>query len=468
MPEIFTPSAASAVSVLAVNGESFAEWNREAPEHARNWVKASNFKAETGNLLLIPNGEGILDRVLVGASDPTDMWTYGDLPKRLGAGTFRIGNNLGADEATHAAVAWGLGCYDFNRYTGKPNEFATLVWPEQVDRDRARTTVEACGLVRDLINTPANDMGPDDLDRAARSLARTHGARVSVTAGDDLLYANYPTIHAVGRAAANAPKLIDLRWGDPAHPKLTLIGKGVCFDTGGLDIKPAGGMLRMKKDMGGAAHVLGLAHMVMAAGLPVRLRVLIPAVENSISGNAMRPLDIVRTRKGLTVEIGNTDAEGRLILCDALSAAMGERPDLVIDCATLTGAARVALGTELPALFANDDDAAGALVRAGRAVDDPTWRLPLHAPYDRMLESEAADLCNVSEGGMGGAITAALFLQRFVEPDIPWVHIDMMAWNVANRPGRPKGGEAQFIRGAMHMLMERYSADGKATPQITP
>lgn len=464
MQEIFTTEAADAISLLAVNGELFAEWNRGAPRHARTWAEASNFRAETGDLLLVPGHGGDVGQVLVGASDPSDMWTYGDLPKRLGAGTFRIANDMGVGEATRAAVAWGLGCYAFNRYTGKPNAFATLVWPDRADRNRAGATVEACRLVRDLINTPANDMGPDELDRAARSLARTHGARVSTTAGENLLYANYPTIHAVGRAAANAPRLIDLCWGDPAHPKLTLIGKGVCFDTGGLDIKPAGGMLRMKKDMGGAAHVLGLAHMVMAAGLPVRLRVLIPAVENSISGNAMRPLDIVRTRKGLTVEIGNTDAEGRLILCDALSEAMGERPDLVIDCATLTGAARVALGTELPALFANDDDVAEALARAGRAVDDPTWRLPLHAPYDRMLRSNAADLCNVSEGGMGGAITAALFLQRFVEPDVPWVHVDMMAWNVANRPGRPEGGEAQFIRGAMHMLLERYPAGGTVPP----
>ena len=310
--------------------------------------------------------------------------------------------------------------------------------------------------MRDLINTPANDMGPERLEAAVRQLGERHGAQVSSIVGDELLAQNYPTIHAVGRAAAIAPRLIDLVWGDEDRPKLTLVGKGVCFDSGGLDLKPPAGMRLMKKDMGGAANMIGLAHMVMAAALPVRLRLLVPAVENSVSGNAMRPMDVIRTRKGLTVEIGNTDAEGRLILCDALAEASSESPDLILDCATLTGAARTALGADLPALFCNDDAVATALLAAGDAEQDPVWRMPLYRPYRKMLSSDVADLNNVSEAPLAGAVTAALFLERFVEPGTPWAHMDMMAWNREARPGRPRGGEAQFIRGAMAMLRRRY------------
>ena len=300
-------------------------------------------------------------------------------------------------------------------------------------------------------------MGPERLEAAVRELGKRHGAQVSSIVGDDLLAQNYPTVHAVGRAAAVAPRLIDLVWGDEDRPRLTLVGKGVCFDSGGLDLKPPAGMRLMKKDMGGAANMLGLAHMVMAAGLPVRLRLMIPAVENSVSGNAMRPMDVIRTRKGLTVEIGNTDAEGRLILCDALAEASGESPDLILDCATLTGAARTALGADLPALFCNDDAAAAALLESCEAEQDPAWRMPLFQPYRKLLSSDVADMNNVSDGPMAGAITAALFLERFVEPGVAWAHVDMMAWNRENRPGRPRGGEAQFIRGAMAMLRRRYA-----------
>jgi leucyl aminopeptidase len=315
------------------------------------------------------------------------------------------------------------------------------------------------------VNTPAEDMGPAELAAAARSLARAHGARAAVITGDALLQRNYPTIHAVGRASARAPRLIDLRWGAKG-PRITLVGKGVCFDSGGLDLKPAAGMEIMKKDMGGAAHVLGLAGMIMAAKLPVRLRVLIPAVENSVSGNAFRPLDIIRTRKGLTVEVGNTDAEGRLVLCDALAEAMTEKPDLVVDCATLTGAARVALGPDLPAMFANDDATAEALLRHGLAEDDPLWRLPLHAGYRTMLDSKIADMNNVSSGSFAGAITAALFLEAFVDAAVPWVHLDLYAWNPRAKPGRPEGGAAMGLRALYALIAERAGKGGKTkTPR---
>ncbi len=359
--------------------------------------------------------------------------------------------------ATAAATGWALGGYRFERYKStKARKLPTLVWPARADKARANAMAESISLVRDLINTPAEDMGPSELAAAARALGRSHKADVKVITGDALLKQNYPTIHAVGRASDDAPRLIDLTWGRKSDPKVTLVGKGVCFDTGGLDLKPAAGMLRMKKDMGGGAHALGLAHLIMALKLRVRLRVLVPAVENNVAGNAFRPLDVITTRKGITVEIGNTDAEGRLVLCDALVEADSENPDLILDFATLTGAARVALGTDLPALFCNNDKLAADLAKAGDAVEDPMWRLPLWRPYRQLLESKVADINNVSEGGFGGAITAALYLQEFVKDTTPWAHFDMMAWNVAGKPGRPAGGEAQALRAVFEMLEKRY------------
>jgi leucyl aminopeptidase len=323
------------------------------------------------------------------------------------------------------------------------------VWPAGIDRAAIRRAIAAVSLVRDLINTPAEDMGPPHLAEAAKSVAKAHKAKFSVIVGDDLLKKNYPAIHAVGRAAARPPRLIDMSWG-ASGPRLALVGKGVCFDSGGLDLKPASGMLLMKKDMGGAALMLALAQMIMDAGLKIRLRVLIPAVENAVGGNAYRPLDVIRTRKGITVEIGNTDAEGRVILCDALAEAQsgkaGDKPDLILDAATLTGAARVALGPDLPALFCNDDDIAEALLRHGKAEDDPFWRMPLHKGYRRMLDSKVADINNVSDGSYAGAITAALYLQEFIDPGTRWAHIDTLAWNLRDRPGRPEGGEALGLR----------------------
>ena len=319
--------------------------------------------------------------------------------------------------------------------------------------------MRAAYLVRDLVNTPAEDMMPQHLAEAARALAEEFGAQFTEIVGDELLVRNYPLVHAVGRASVHAPRLLDLRWGDPAHPRLTLVGKGVCFDSGGLDIKPASGMRWMKKDMGGAAHVLGLARLVMATGLPVRLRVLVPTVENAISGSSFRPGDVIRSRKGLTVEIENTDAEGRLVLCDALAEAGTEEPALLIDFATLTGAARVALGTDLPGFFTNDDALADALALAGEAERDPVWRLPLFKPYRRELESQVADLLNCSTNGFGGAITAALFLQRFVPKGIDWLHFDLNAWNVSERAGRPKGGEAMGLYATFRYLEQRFGED---------
>jgi leucyl aminopeptidase len=330
------------------------------------------------------------------------------------------------------------------------------VWPENADRGRVERLAAAVFLARDLANTPAGDLGPEELAGEAMRVAKAAGARHRVIVGDDLLAENYPTIHAVGRASTRAPRLVDIVWGDEAAPKVTLVGKGVCFDTGGLDLKTASGMRLMKKDMGGAAIVLGLAQAIMDTGLPVRLRVLLPCVENAVSGNAMRPLDIVRTRKGLTVEVGNTDAEGRLILCDALAEASTENPELLIDMATLTGAARVALGPELAALFCNDQALAKGLLAAAVAEEDPMWRMPLWRPYRKMIDSKVADINNVSESTHAGAITAALYLQEFVDPGIPWAHLDVMAWNPQSRPGRPEGAEATALRALYAHIAQRF------------
>lgn len=456
-----------ATALVAVAEGGLEDWLREQPPAVRTWVKGTRFAAKPGDHALVPDADGNLATVLVGVAPGADIWSYAGLPGALPEGDYRIETALDAPAASAAALGWALGCYAFTRYRKPPRRFARLVWPKNADRPQVERTVEATGLVRDLINTPAEDMGPGELAEAARALGRAHGAKVSVIVGDELLKAGYPAIHAVGRASGRAPRLIDLRWGAKG-PRITLVGKGVCFDTGGLDLKSAGNMKLMKKDMGGAAHVLGLAKMIMAAGLPLRLRVLIPAVENSVSGDAVRPLDILRTRKGLTVEVGNTDAEGRLILCDALAEADRDKPDLLVDCATLTGAARAALGTDLPALFANDDGWAEALLRCGTETDDPLWRLPLYQPYRRLLDSKVADLNNVSSSPYAGAIVAALFLAEFVSPTTPWLHIDMMAWNTTSRPGRPEGGEAMGLRALYALIAERVAAAPRATRRRAP
>lgn len=455
MPDHLVARAdATTIPITPLDVGALAKWRARQPARTANWVAGSRFEAKPGTHLLLPGDDGAPGGVLLGVEEGADIWSWGALPMALPEGRYRVATRLSAERASAAALGWALGSYGFTRYRKAGRKPAALVWPEAADRAGVARAARATFLVRDLVNTPAEDMGPAELAAAARTIARSHGAKLSVIAGEALLRRNYPTIHAVGRASARAPRLIDLRWGR-AGPRITLVGKGVCFDSGGLDLKPAAGMELMKKDMGGAAHVLALAAMIMDARLPVRLRVLVPAVENSVSGNAFRPLDVIRTRKGLTVEIGNTDAEGRLVLCDALAEAMTEKPDLVIDCATLTGAARVALGPDLPAMFANDDATAEALLRHGRAVDDPVWRLPLHAGYRSMLDSKVADMNNVSSGPFAGAITAALFLEAFVDPKVPWVHLDLYAWNQRARSGRPEGGAAMGLRALYALIAER-------------
>ena len=445
------------IPVTPIEHAVFDSWLKKEPASIQGWVKSSGFSAKPGEISLLAGTDGKLSRVLFGVKDHDGFWDYASLPTALPAGSYRIDARMSVAGATAAATGWALGGYRFERYKStKARKLPTLVWPARADKARANAMAESISMVRDLINTPAEDMGPSELAAAARALGRSHKADVKVITGDALLKQNYPTIHAVGRASDDAPRLIDLTWGRKSDPKVTLVGKGVCFDTGGLDLKPAAGMLRMKKDMGGGAHALGLAHLIMALKLRVRLRVLVPAVENNVAGNAFRPLDVITTRKGITVEIGNTDAEGRLVLCDALVEADSENPDLILDFATLTGAARVALGTDLPALFCNNDKLAADLAKAGDAVEDPMWRLPLWRPYRQLLESKVADINHGSEGGIGGAITAALYLQEFVKDTTPWAHFDMMAWNVAGKPGRPAGGEAQALRAVFEMLEKRY------------
>jgi leucyl aminopeptidase len=449
---------AGAVPLTAVSKAGFAAWREAAPACERDWAAAAGFKGEAGKLALVPDAAGGLGAVLVGvADDAAAMWAFGGLSEALPPGRYRLANMPQGGDPTRAVLGWALGTYAFTRYRDKKKaEGAELVWPSGADRAQVERLAAAIFLARDLITTPAGDLGPAELADAAIAVAEKSGARHRVIVGDALLTENYPTIHAVGRASTRPPQLVDIVWGEADAPKVTLVGKGVCFDSGGLDLKQPSGMLNMKKDMGGAAIMLGLGQAIMAAGLKVRLRVLLPCVENSVSGNALRPRDIIRTRKGLTVEIGNTDAEGRLILCDALAEASTEQPALLVDAATLTGAARVAVGPELAALFCNDDGLAAALLAAATGEDDPMWRMPLYQPYRRLIDSKIADLNNVSEGPQAGAITAALYLQEFVDPGIPWAHLDVMAWNNRTRPGRPEGAEAQTLRALYAHIAGRF------------
>jgi leucyl aminopeptidase len=451
---------AGAIPMVVLTKDRLPAWLTEAPERERNWLTATGFGAEPGKLALVPGENGRLARVVAGFGGNGEagagMWALAGLPDTLPEGSYRLETVLEGNDPTHLALGWALATYAFTRYHAKKATATALVWPEGADRARVERLAGAVFLARDLANTPAGDLGPAELAAEAVRVAKAAGARHRVIVGDELLAENYPTIHAVGRAAAQAPRLVDILWGEASAPKVTLVGKGVCFDTGGLDLKTASGMRLMKKDMAGAAIVLGLAQAIMDAGLPVRLRVLLPLVENAVSGNAVHPMDIIRTRKGLTVEIGNTDAEGRLILCDALAEASAEKPDLLIDMATLTGAARVALGPELGALFCNDDTLAEALLAAAQAEDDPMWRMPLWQPYRQMIDSKIADLNNVSESPHAGAVTAALYLQEFVEPEIPWAHLDVMAWNPKSRPGRPEGAEATALRALYAHIVHRF------------
>ncbi len=437
--------------------DGFDAWRQGRPVHEQRWLAQNDCRGRDGDLCLLPGADGAVSGA-VRVAECFDTWTLGDLADRLPGGCWRLeAEGLDEEERLRLVLGWVLGGYRFARYLSEPDdsEPARLRVDERLAR-RVAGIADGIHLVRDLVNTPAEDMMPQHLSSAMQELAAQYAAEFHEVVGEALLEQNFPAIHAVGRASRHAPRLLDLRWGAADAPRVTLVGKGVCFDSGGLDLKPANAMRLMKKDMGGAAHALGLARMIMAAGLPLRLRVLIPAVENAVSGNAFRPGDVIATRKGLTVEIENTDAEGRLVLCDALAEACNESPELLIDFATLTGAARVALGTEVPALFASDDGLAREVMSAAQDWSDPVWQLPLHAPYAEQLKSRIADLMNCSSGGFGGAITAALFLQRFVGEDIPWLHLDLMAWNNRARPGRPEGGEAMGLLGLFDWLRQRY------------
>jgi len=458
MSELLVTADERAVPVWFVTKENFVQVLDALPETQRNWIAANGFEAKAGQHLALPGTGVALGGVIFGleaaGARHRDVFLPAKLVTVLPAGTYRFANASHDDRL--ATLGWLLGLYKFNRYRTSDIKALRLVVPDEIDRDEIAAIVESVTFARDLVNTPANDLGPEELALAARRLAEKHKATYRVIVGDDLLKENFPMIHAVGRASSRAPRLIDFSWGDPAHPKITLVGKGVIFDTGGLDIKPSSNMILMKKDMGGAASVLACASMIMAAGLKVRLRVLIPAVENAISGSAFRPSDILASRKGLSVEIGNTDAEGRLVLADALALADEEAPDLIVDMATLTGAARVALGPDLPPLFSRNDEVAEALLAHAAQEGDPLWRLPLWPPYDAMLDSKVADLNNAPGGGFAGSITAALFLDRFVEKASAYVHLDIYAWNPATKPGRPEGAEVMGARALYAYLKKKY------------
>ncbi len=448
------------VPVHAVDSTQFKTQSAALDAESRRWLQTVGFSGAPDTHALLPAADGSLKAVWAGVRHAAHPWALAALPKALPAGRYHLAEDgLSVDPAA-AALSWELGSYTFDLYKAAPREPATLHLPSNADTQRALIVAAAMASTRDLVNTPAEHMGPAELAEAVRMVAKQHGATFKQVVGDKLLAANFPAIHAVGRAAdkARAPRLIELNWGRPKDPKLCIVGKGVCFDSGGLDIKGADGMRLMKKDMGGAANALGLAQMVMALGLPVRLQLLIPAVENAISGNAFRPGDVFKTRKGLHIEIGNTDAEGRVILCDALAYGAEGKPELMIDMATLTGAARVALGAQLPAMFCRRMNLAREIVDRGLALRDPLWHMPLWRDYHGSIESDIADIVNTGRNGLGGAITAALFLDDFVPATQDWVHIDLFAWNNETRPGRPVGGEAQTLRTLLAYLEERFGA----------
>jgi leucyl aminopeptidase len=446
------------VALVLLTKKSFATWLKKQSKRTTHWLNAHEFKANAGSFAAIPDARGKITQLVAGISEPPSLWDIADFSTRLPPGTYRLESDLPLAYHEWLALGWVLGTQKFARYKTVPAPKAKLVLPEGAEATKIERYAFSIGLARTLITTPAEDMGPQELADAVVETGKKHGAKVTQIVGDDLLRKNYPAIHRVGRASYRVPRLIDLVWGDAKHPKITLVGKGVCFDTGGLDLKPSSGMYLMKKDMGGAACVLAIAAMVMDAKLPVRLRVLIPAVENAVAANAYRPTDVITMRNGLTVEVGNTDAEGRLILADALAEASQEKPELLINFATLTGAARSALGMDLPALFCNDDKMADAILAAGKAMEDPLWRMPLHAPYDKMLDSPVADLNSAPNSPYAGAITAALFLQRFVGAGLSWAHIDLGAWNMTSKPGRPEGGEALAVRAIYRLIESRASS----------
>jgi leucyl aminopeptidase len=454
LPLVARASAAT-VAIVPVDRDTFPAWLARQDRARARWIEANGFEPRGNRVLLLPDADGV--RTALFGRGEGGLFSWSNAAQKLPAGRYRIDAELSARSATEAAIGWALERYDFDRYRNKtsPRAARELVWPAAADRGEALRTISAITRARDLINTPAADLGPAELASEARRVGREHDAKVRVISGAALAE-GYPLVHAVGRGSSRRPVLIDLTWGKPKAPRLTLVGKGVCFDSGGLDLKNAQGMLRMKKDMAGAATVLSLAHLIMDAGLPVRLRVLIPAVENLPGEDAYRPLDVLRSRKGTTIEVTNTDAEGRLILADALAEADREEPDLLIDVATLTGSARLAVGTEITPFFSSDTKLADELFEHGQSAREPVWRLPLHKGYRRHLESRVADLKNAPSVQLAGAITAALFLREFVTRSPRWLHLDIFGWNDSAKAGRPAGGEPSGMRALWSLIRARY------------
>ncbi len=452
---LITDTPTCATALIAVTAERFGAIADSLSGGARQWCAAQDFSGQAGQHIVLPDAQGGIAAILAGCDPRDPVAALAWLPQRLAPGAYRLDPRGVELDAADVALGWALGAYRYTRYRKARRAPAQLCVGSAL-AERVRPLAQATCLVRELVNTPTEDLGPEQLAAEVRKLAASHGADYCDWVGDELIAAGFPTIHAVGRASHRAPRLAQLTHGPANAPHLVLVGKGVCFDSGGLDIKSAEGMRWMKKDMGGAAHAIALAGLVLEARLPLRLTLLIPAVENSIAGNALRPGEVITTRAGISVEIDNTDAEGRLILCDALAYAAEQKPDLILDFATLTGAARVALGPELPALFCNRDDLAAQLLDAAHASHDPMWRLPLWRPYLTLLESHVADLANAGASRQAGAITAALYLERFLPETQAWAHLDVYAWNDADRPGHPRGGEAQGLRAYFRFLQQRY------------
>ena len=448
----------NATPIRLITESQLNELMESLPDFIANWLDTNRFTASPGEVCIIPGENGFPEVIFAGFDrGDSSLWALATLPRQLPLGEYYLQSDFPDEDVRRAAIGWGLGCYHFDQFRTVESHETPQLYLE-VSPARVRAIVESIALVRNLINTPANHMMPEDLETVMRHLAERHEADIDVISGQGLLNENFPAIHAVGRASAHEPRLIELNWGDEEDPLITLVGKGVCFDTGGLDIKSSGGMRLMKKDMGGAAHVIGLANLIMELELPVSLQVLVPAVDNAIGGDAFRPGDILATRSGKTVEVENTDAEGRLILCDALSYAAEFDPDMVIDFATLTGAARVALGTEIPVFFCNDRHLMQKVQIAATTSNELVWNLPLHLPYRDKLKSHFADLMNCGDS-YGGAITAALFLNEFVPSHTPWAHFDVMAWNLRDRPGRPVGGEAMGLLTVFELLEQQFAAE---------
>lgn len=451
----------SATPVIPLSKNNFEAWLNKQDDTISCWIKSTKFSAESAKTCMIPNAKGCISKVLLGVDSKEDFMAFGALPEVLPEGEYYIDQSevfQKTNALALAALAWGLGYYQYDRYKSGKKMTASLILPEKVDKSSIEIMLSSLCLGRDLINTPAEEMGPDQLESAILKVADEAGASCKVIKNDEELKRDYPALHAVGRASDRAPRVLDLRWGNEKNPKITLVGKGVCFDSGGLDLKNPSGMLLMKKDMGGSAMVLALARLIMLQKLPVSLRLLVGAVENSVSGNSYRPGDVLRTRAGKTVEVKNTDAEGRLVICDLLAEACLETPDMLIDFATLTGAARIALGEDIPAMYANNDTVANEVISAGQSVFDPVWRMPLIEKYNSKIKSEIADISNAADTPWGGSITAALFLQHFVDTNVDWLHFDVPAWTFKKQPGRPVGAEVFAVRALYYYLEKKYRA----------